>query len=101
MNIQDALNSLHGTNPELATALRACFDQIAEERDQAVARAREAVAKASEDELLKAKQKLAAESQKFVHLEQPPKQFLLRQEFDRLSPSEKLQTVKNGVKIID
>lgn len=101
MDIQDVLNSLHGTNPELARNVRACFDQIVEERDQAVARAREAIAKSNADEISKARQKLASESQNFVHLEQPPKQFLLRQEFDRLSPAEKIKTVKNGVKIVD
>ena len=81
--------------------MRACFDQIVEERDQAVARAREAIAKSNADEISKARQKLASESQNFVHLEQPPKQFLLRQEFDRLSPAEKIKTVKNGIKIVD
>ncbi len=101
MDIQEVLNTLHGANPELARTVRACFDQIVEERDQAIARAREAVAKSNADEISRAKQKLANESQNFVHLEQAPKQFLLRQEFDRLSPAEKVKTVKNGVKIID
>ncbi len=101
MDIQDVLNRLHSADPDLANEVRECFNGLTADRDQAVTRAREAVTQAAKDAVAKAKAQLAEEAKRFVHVEQMPKQFILRQEFDRLTPAEKMKTVKAGISIMD
>ncbi len=101
MDIQNVLNKLHSLDSNLADQVRACFNELTSDRDQAIARAREAVAQAAEDKLAKARKQLASEGQVFEHVETMPKKFLLRQEFDRLLPADKMAAVKSGIRIVD
>lgn len=96
-NIQAVLDRLGASNPQLAGEVRNALTSMAAERDQAIARASAAEAKAHNLAVEQAKAKLEAGGQKGQYQYQPPEpqKFMLREDFDKLDPRQQHDAIIN------
>lgn len=96
-NIQAVLDRLEASNPHLAKEVRGALGTMAVERDQAIARASAAEARAHDLAVEQAKAKLEAGGQKGQYQYQPPEpqKFMLREDFDRLDPRQQHDAIIN------
>lgn len=102
-NIQTLLDRLGASNPQFAGEVRNALTSMAIERDQAIARASAAEARAHDLAVEQAKAKLEANGQKAQYQYQPPEpqKFMLREDFDRLDPRQQHDAVVNQhIKIV-
>jgi len=94
-NIQNVLDRLEASNPQLAREVRKAMDDMATVRDMAIAKARNAEAKAHDLALERAQAKLEANGQKFEPYKQEPQKFMLRSDFDKLTPHQQHDAIIN------
>ena len=102
IDIQNVINRLEATDSGLASDVRKAFTQLAGERDQANARARDAEAQAHDMAVASAKAKLEANGQKVEYYQKQPERFMLLSDFDAIKdPRRKFDLImKEHVKII-
>lgn len=96
------LECLAKSDPELAKGIQNAMAKLSKERDEADERARQSIIADHRTLQQKAEDEILAERRAVRHYEAPNTgyQWIARHEFDRLSPQQKMDCVKAGVRII-
>lgn len=97
------LEKLAKTDPDLVKGIQAAMAKLARERDEADERAKRVIMDEHVTREQRAKDMIMAERASIQHVDSVPPvgRWMARFEFDRLTPAEKLATVKAGVRIVD
>lgn len=96
------LEKLALANPDLAKQVQQKLASMAAERDAADERARRVIMDEHATREERAKDLIMQERNSIQHVQTPPMgRWMARFEFDRLSPADKLATVKAGIRIVD
>jgi len=97
------LEKLSKTDPDLAKGIMNAMSKLAKERDEADERARQVIIDEHMTREQRAKDMIMAERASIQHVDSVPPagRWMARFEFDRLTPADKLATVKAGIRIID
>ncbi len=96
------LEKLAKTDPELAKGIQNAMAKLTAERDAADERARQSIIKDQRTMQQKAEDEILAERSSIRHYEMPDAgpRWMARFEFDRLTPRQKMDAVKAGIRII-